>query len=38
MLEAVNKTRIRLLGSDRTADWIGSDRTGIFAFGTEELS
>ena len=35
---AVNKTRIGFrigsdFGSDRTPDWIGSDRTGIFAFG-----
>ena len=36
--KAVNKTRIGSdCGSDRTADRIGSDRTGIFAFGTEEV-
>ena len=42
--QAVNKTRIGSLGSDRTADesdsgsdQIGSDRTGIFALGAEEL-
>ena len=39
---AVNKTRIGLLRSDRIglwigSNWIGSDRTGIFAFGAEEL-